>query len=80
MANADRISTTASTFTLPTAVLLEDAAIIDEQESHIVLTLRLPLDWIRRNQTTLRALIEIATGKPAEPDDDDAPEKAAEAA
>jgi hypothetical protein len=72
-----------STFFLPTTVLQQDAVIIDEQESHIVLTVRLPIDWIRDNQTTLRALIEIATGKrmvPAEPDDDDAPAKAAEAA
>jgi hypothetical protein len=58
---------------LPAAVLRQDAVIIDEQENHIVLTVRVPLDWIRDNHATLMALCEIATGKPAEPDDDDAP-------
>jgi hypothetical protein len=61
-------------FMLPTAILQQDAVVIDEQENHIVMTLRLPIDVIRDNHTTLMALIEIATGKrmaPAEPEDGD---------
>jgi len=57
----------------PTGILQRDFDIIDEQENHIVLTVRVPLDLIRDNMPLLMALCEIATGKPtppAEPDDD----------
>jgi hypothetical protein len=63
--------------TLPAAILQEDAAVIDEQENHIVLMVRVPIDLIRDNHALLMALSEIATGKrmvPAEPDPDDAAE------
>lgn len=53
-----------ATFTLPAAVLRQDAVVIDEQENHIVMTMRLPIDLIRNNHTTLMALSEIATGEP----------------
>jgi hypothetical protein len=53
--------------TLPAAILQEDAAVIDEQENHIVLTVRVPLDLIRDNYALLMALSEIATGKPRPP-------------
>jgi hypothetical protein len=60
--------------TLPAAILQEDAVVIDEQEDHIVMTLRVPLDLIRDNHPLLMALSEIATGKrmvPAEPEKGD---------
>ncbi len=61
-------------FVLPTGILTEDACIIDAQENHIVLTLRVPIDLIRDNHGLLRALLEIAEKPttPAEPDLDDA--------
>jgi hypothetical protein len=61
MTQADKLNTT---FVLPTAILQEDACVIDEQENHIVLTVRVPLDLIRNNHPVLMALSEIATGKP----------------
>jgi hypothetical protein len=51
--------------------LQQDSVVIDEQENHLVMTLRASLDLIRDNHTTLMALCEIATGKrmvPAEPE------------
>jgi hypothetical protein len=72
MPEADKLNTT--TIMLPAGILQQDAVVIDEQENHIVMTLRLPIDVIRDNQTTLMALIEIATGKrmvPAEPEKGD---------
>jgi hypothetical protein len=50
-------------FVLPTGILQQDFDIIDEQENHIVLTVRVPIDLIRDNNALLMALIEIATGK-----------------
>jgi len=55
---------TSPTFTLPTGILQQDIDIIDEQENHIVLMVRVPLNWIRDNMPLLTALSEIATGKP----------------
>jgi hypothetical protein len=43
---------------------MQDACIIDEQENHVVLTVRVPLDLIRDNHAMLMALSEIATGRP----------------
>jgi hypothetical protein len=57
---------------LPKGILQQDAVIIDEQDNHVVLTVRLPIDVIRDNQRLLRALLEIAAEKPrppAEPED-----------
>jgi hypothetical protein len=71
-AKADKLNT--STIVLPAAILQQDAVVIDEQENHVVLTVRLPIDLVRNNHTTLMALYEIATGKsapPAEPDKGD---------
>jgi len=48
-----------ATFALPAAVLRQDAVIIDEQEGHIVLTVRLPVDLIQDNHALLMALSEI---------------------
>ena len=47
-------------------------SIIDEQENHIVLTVRVPIDLIRDNHALLMALSEIATGNPvaSEPEPD----------
>jgi hypothetical protein len=43
----------------------EDACIIDEQENHIVLTVRVPLDLIRDNHALLMALSEMGNqGRP----------------
>jgi hypothetical protein len=47
-----------STFILPLALLQEDCNIIDEQGDHIVLTLRVPKEWIRKNHAVLMALSE----------------------
>jgi hypothetical protein len=44
-----------SAFVLPKGILTEDACIIDEQENHVVLTVRVPLDLIRDNQALLRS-------------------------
>jgi hypothetical protein len=60
-------------FTLPTGILQEDFDIIDEQENHVVLTVRVPLNLIRDNRALLMALLEIAAEKPrppAEPEND----------
>ena len=52
---------------------MEDACIIDEQENHIVLTERLPIDLIRDNHALLMALSEMGKPRPpAEGDLDDA--------
>jgi hypothetical protein len=61
MTQADKLNP--AIITLPAAILQQDAVVIDEQENHVVLTVRVPIDVIRDNQTTLMALIEIATGK-----------------
>jgi hypothetical protein len=62
---ADKLNTaTDPSFVLPTGILMEDACIIDEQENHVVLTVRVPLDLIRDNHAMLMALSEIATGRP----------------
>jgi hypothetical protein len=58
-------------FMLPTGILKEDAAIIDEQEYHVVLTVRLPIDAIRDNHAMLMALSEIATRQTDAPAEDD---------
>ncbi len=58
-------------FVLPTGILQEDAVIIDNQEDHIVLTLRVSKDLIRDNHSLLMALLEIATRRPAEPENGD---------
>jgi hypothetical protein len=58
----------------------EDACIIDDQESHVVMTLRVPKEVIRKNLPLLRALAEMsgaplwsteppAWSQPAEPED-----------
>jgi hypothetical protein len=38
----------------------QDLDIIDEQETHVVLTVRVPIDLIRDNLSLLKALSEIA--------------------
>jgi hypothetical protein len=50
-------------FMLPTGILQQDFDIIDEQENHVVLTVRVPIELIRHNHALLMALCEIATGK-----------------
>jgi len=59
-------------FVLPTGILQQDFDIIDEQENHIVLTVRVPLDLIRDNRALWMALLEMAERPtaPAEPDGD----------
>lgn len=60
-------------FTLPLGILQQDFDIIDEQENHVVLTVRVPLNLIRDNRDLLKALLEIAaenTRPPAEPEND----------
>lgn len=59
-------------FILPWGILQEAAEIIDDQENHIVITLRIPKEVIRNYQPLLRALIEMAAA------DDDAPAKASQ--
>ena len=56
-----------SAFVLPTGILQQDFEIIDEQEAHIVLTVRVPIDLIRDNRALLTALLEMATEKPRRP-------------
>jgi hypothetical protein len=46
-----------SAFVLPTGILQQDFEIIDEQEAHIVLTVRVPIDLIRDNRALLTALL-----------------------
>ena len=53
-----------STYFLPTGILQQDAVVIDEQENHIVLTVRVPLNLIRDNHALLMALSEIAKPRP----------------
>jgi len=61
-------------FVLPTGILQRDFDIIDEQDDHVVLTVRVPLDLIRDNHALWKALSEIAAKPraPADPDIDDA--------
>jgi hypothetical protein len=47
-----------STFILPLDLLKQDCDIIDEQDEHIVVTLRLPKAWVRKNHGMLLALSE----------------------
>jgi len=58
----------------PTGILQRDFDIIDEQDDHVVLTVRVPLDLIRDNHALWKALSEIAAKPraPADPDIDDA--------
>jgi hypothetical protein len=56
---------------LPTGILQQDFDIIDEQENHIVLTVRVPIDLIRDNRALLMALLEIAAEKPRPPVEND---------
>jgi hypothetical protein len=60
-----------TTVVLPAGILQQDADIIDDQENHTVLTLRIPKQVIRSNRALLSALIEMAAA------DDDALAKAA---
>jgi hypothetical protein len=46
----------AAAIVLPTGILQQDFDIIDEQEDHVVLTVRVPLDLIRDNHALLMAL------------------------
>ena len=69
MAKAEELN--AATIVLPKGILQQDMEIIDEQESHIVLTLRVPIDWIRKNHAMLMALSEIVKSRPlVEPEGD----------
>jgi hypothetical protein len=69
----DPIFPNPAAFVLPTGILQHDAVIIDEQENHIVMTVRLPIDLIREKRALLTALLEISKPTPpAEPDLDDA--------
>ena len=71
MAKAEELNPAA--IVLPKGILMEDACIIDEQENHIVLTERLPIDLIRDNHALLMALSEMGKPRPpAEGDLDDA--------
>jgi hypothetical protein len=56
---------------LPTGILQQDFDIIDEQENHIVLTVRVPIELIRDNRALLMALLEIAAEKPRPPVEND---------
>jgi hypothetical protein len=58
-------------FVLPCGVLKEDVCIIDEQEHHVVLTVRVPLDLIRNKHALWQVLSEMAKPTPpAEPEGD----------
>jgi len=59
MANEVKTVLNPSCFTLPTGILQETIDIIDEQEDHIVLTVRIPKNLIRDNRALLTALCEI---------------------
>jgi hypothetical protein len=53
---------------LPKGILQQDFDIIDDQENHIVLTVRVPKNLIRDNQRLWQALSEMAAEPPAEND------------
>jgi hypothetical protein len=56
-------------FVLPTGILQQDFDIIDEQDDHLVLTLRVPKEVIRKYQPLLQALMEMSASSPvAEPE------------
>jgi len=61
-----------ASFEMPKGILFEDAVIIDDQDDHLVLTLRVPKDVIWKNRPLLSALVEMSapTWSPAEPEDD----------
>jgi hypothetical protein len=52
-----------STFILPRALLEQDCDIIDDQDEHIVLTLRLLKQMIRDNRRLLMGLAERSLGQ-----------------
>jgi hypothetical protein len=60
-------------FVLPAGILRQDFDMIDDQENHIVLTVRIPKEVIRKNQLLLHALMEMSapTWSPAEPEKGD---------
>lgn len=62
-----------ASFVLPTGILQQDFDIIDEQENHVVLTVRVPINLIRDNHAQLMALSRIATGDPRPPAEPDPP-------
>jgi hypothetical protein len=45
-------------FVLPVAALVMDSVILDNQESHLVLTIRIPKAVIRNNTPLLKGLID----------------------
>ena len=49
-------------FVIPSEILRQDSVIIDDQDHHLVLTLRVPKQLIRSNLPLLMALAEYAGG------------------
>lgn len=53
--------------TLPAGVLQQDSAIIDEQDSYLVLTVRVSKETIRKNHALLMALSDMTSEAPWSP-------------
>jgi hypothetical protein len=49
-------------FTLPVAALQLDSVILDDQEDHVVLTLRVSKEWVRNNLQLLMGLADRSLG------------------
>jgi hypothetical protein len=47
---------------LPVQVLQQDSVILDEQEDHVVITLRVPKEWVRNNLQLLMGLADRSLG------------------
>lgn len=60
-------------FMLPTGILQQDISIIDEQENHVILTVRVPINLIRDNHALLMELSKIAGADPRPPAAPDPP-------
>lgn len=59
--------------TLPAGVLQQDSAIIDEQDSYLVLTVRVSKETIRKNHALLMALSDLTSEAPWSPAADPPP-------
>jgi hypothetical protein len=61
--NSDVVEAGATGFVLPVGILQQDSSIIDEQDDHLVLTIRISKEAIRNNHLLLKALSEACASR-----------------
>jgi hypothetical protein len=67
----DPIFPNPAAFVLPAGILQQDSSIIDDQHDHLVLTLRVPKEMVRKNRPLLQALVEMSASPAADPENGD---------